>query len=164
MIERLIRTGDDGSLLLLRLVLGGVMLPHGAQKLLGWFGGGGVAGTLAWFRDQHGVPAALAMLVILAESLGALALVLGLGGRFMASGIAAVMLGTIWFVHASVGFFMNWSGTASGEGFEYHLLALAMAGCIIINGSGAFSLDRLLMRGLPSRRRSTACDAISCAH
>ena len=159
MIERLVHTAGDRGMLILRLALGGVMLPHGAQKMLGWFGGAGVSDTLGWFHDQHGVPAPLAMLVILAESLGALALLLGLAGRFMAFAIGLVMLGTIWFAHAQVGFFMNWGGGSGGEGYEYHLLAIGMVACIMINGSGALSLDRLVMRTLATR---PACDALPC--
>ena len=87
-----------------------------------------------------------AALVIAAESVGALALVLGLAGRVMAFGIGAVMVGAIATIHFSHGFFMNWYGTATGEGFEYHLLALTLAAIVLVSGSGRYSLDERLTR------------------
>jgi putative oxidoreductase len=62
----------------------------------------------------------------------------------MAFGIALVMLGAIFMVHLPNGFFMNWFGNQKGEGFEYHLLAIGLALVIMINGSGRYSVDRLL--------------------
>jgi putative oxidoreductase len=146
MFRKLIATTDDYALLVIRLVLGAVMLPHGLQKLLGWFGGYGFEATLGFFHSKLGVPTPLTVLVILAESLGALALVLGLVGRFMAFGIAATMVGAVAMVHGHNGFFMNWTGQQAGEGYEYHLLTLAMAAAVMIRGSGALSIDRLLQR------------------
>ena len=148
MIRKLIATQNDHVLTLVRVVLAAVMVPHGAQKLLGWWGGYGFDATVAYFNSALGIPKPLAVLVILAESLGAVALALGLFGRFMAFGIAATMAGAVAMVHGRVGFFMIWSGTQGGEGFEYHLLALAMAAAVIIRGSGALSLDRILQRRL----------------
>ena len=107
MFRKLIATTDDYALLVIRLVLGAVMLPHGLQKLLGWFGGYGFEATLGFFHSKLGVPTPLTMLVILAESLGALALMLGLLGRFSAFGVAATMVGAVLMVHGHNGFFMN---------------------------------------------------------
>lgn len=142
----LLRTDHDRVALLLRLALGLVILPHGAQKLLGWFGGHGFEGTMGYFTGALGIPAAVAFLVILAESAGALALVTGFLGRVSAAGIAAVMAGAVLTSHLQHGFFMNWSGQQAGEGFEYHLLAIAIAVALMVRGSGAWSLDRLLAR------------------
>lgn len=144
MLRRLVQTEDDAGMLIVRLVLGVVMFPHGAQKLLGWFGGNGYAGTMQFFTGQLGLPAAVAFLVILAESFGALSLILGFLGRAGAFGILCVMLGAIFMVHLQNGFFMNWYGSQKGEGFEYHLLAIGMALAVMIKGSGAFSVDRSL--------------------
>jgi putative oxidoreductase len=144
MWNRLLRTDADYATTLARLALGIVILPHGAQKLLGWFGGGGVSGTIGFFQSAWGIPAALTVLVIAAESFGALALIMGLAGRFAALGIAAVMTGAVLLQHASVGFFMNWTGTQAGEGFEFHLLAVGLALVVAIKGSGALSIDRVL--------------------
>ena len=144
MLRRLVQTEDDAGMLIVRLALGAVMFPHGAQKLLGWFGGNGFAGTMQFFTSQLGLPSAVAFLVILAESFGALALILGFLGRVGAFGILCVMLGAVFMVHLQNGFFMNWYGNQQGEGFEYHLLAIGMALAVLIKGSGALSVDRSL--------------------
>jgi putative oxidoreductase len=120
-----------------------VFIPHGSQKLLGLFGGYGFTGTMESFTS-NGMPAVLAFLIIMAESLGSLALLFGFFGRFMAFGIFMVMSGAILMVHLHNGFFMNWFGTQKGEGFEFHLLAIGLALVIIIKGSGKFSVDRFL--------------------
>jgi putative oxidoreductase len=143
MLRKLLSTSDDRVLLLLRLALGIVMFPHGAQKALGWYGGGGIDETIGFF-GQMGIPAFLTMLVIAAEFLGSILLVVGFLGRVAAFGIACVMIGAMIMVHIPNGFFMNWSGQQAGEGFEYHILALALAGVIIWRGSGAASIDRAL--------------------
>jgi putative oxidoreductase len=148
MLRRLVQTTDDLAPLVLRVALGGVVSAHGAQKLLGWFGGHGPAATTAMFEQAFGLPPALTWLVILSDSLGAVALVLGLLGRFMAAGVAAVMLGAMALVHGRWGFYMNWYGEPRGEGVEFHLLALAMAAVIVVQGSGRWSVDRLLTRRL----------------
>ncbi len=140
----LIQTRFDVSLLFARLALGAVMLPHGAQKLLGWFGGHGFDATMKHFTETMGIPAVLAFLVIAAESFGALGLVVGLLSRVAALGIGAVMAVAIT-VHRPNGFFMNWSGSLEGEGYEYHILALGLSLAVLIGGSGAFSLDRALL-------------------
>ena len=146
MFRKLIATSDDYAALVIRVVLGLVMLPHGMQKVFGWFGGYGFNATLGFFSSKLGIPTPLGVLVILAESLGALALVVGLLGRFSAFGVAATMVGAVAMVHGHNGFFMNWNGNQPGEGYEYHLLALAMAAAVMIRGSGALSIDRLLQR------------------
>jgi putative oxidoreductase len=137
-------TPHDWAATVARLVLGLVMFPHGAQKLLGWFGGYGFSGTMGFFTEKMGMPSALAAAVILIEFFGSLALVFGALGRLGALGITAIMIGAIATVHAHFGFFMNWYGTAPGEGFEYHLLALALAAVVLVRGSGALSVDRAL--------------------
>lgn len=146
MFSKLIGTSDDYGATLTRVVLGAVMFPHGAQKVLGWFGGYGFGPTLDAFTTQMGIPAPVALLVFAAEFLGGLALILGLLGRVAGFGVLAVMIGAVAMVHLPHGFFMNWSGAQGGEGYEYHLLAAAMAGVVMIKGSGAFSIDRLLSR------------------
>jgi putative oxidoreductase len=147
LLRRLLATGDDPVALGVRLTLGLVMLPHGLQKTLGLFGGYGFEGTMGFFTGTMHIPWPLALAAILAESLGALALVLGLFGRVAAFGIAANMAVAALTSHLANGFFMNWFGNQAGEGFEYHLLALALAGAVMVRGSGRWSLDRLLWRG-----------------
>jgi putative oxidoreductase len=150
LFDRLLATDRDRTLLFQRIVLGVVMFPHGAQKLLGWFGGYGFSGTMKFFTDTMHFPAPIAFLVIVAESIGAIGLVLGAGTRIAALGIAAVMLGAIVTTHASVGFFMNWFGALKGEGFEFHLLALALALPLVVRGGGLLSVDAGLLERLRS--------------
>lgn len=145
-MTRLIDTTDNKSLTILRLVLGSVMFAHGAQKMLGWFGGYGFSGTMGFFTQQLHIPAVLAFLAIAAEFFGGLGLIVGLFSRVAALGIGVTMIVAAAMSHLSNGFFMNWSGTQSGEGFEYHLLAIAIATAIVVRGAGAFSLDRALVR------------------
>ena len=143
-MKTLFQTYDSWSGLVLRVMLGIVMFPHGAQKLLGWFGGFGFAGTMGFFTEQMHIPAVLAFLVILAESIGAVGLVVGFLSRVAAFGVACVMVGAIWLVHWPNGFFMNWSGKQAGEGFEYHLLVIAISLALMIAGSGKWSVDRII--------------------
>jgi putative oxidoreductase len=133
-----------------RLSLGVVMLPHALQKTFGWFGGDGFTGTYGAFTQKMGIPGPLAFLVIAAELLGALGLILGVLTRVSAAAIIAVMLGAIVLVHLPNGFFMNWHGTQAGEGFEYHLLAIALGVVALLEGGGRASIDRALMRWRPA--------------
>lgn len=143
MLKKFFETENSVALLVARLALGIVFFPHGAQKLLGWFGGGGFSGTLDAFT-QEGMPWIVALLVILGESLGSVSLILGFASRFCAFGIGMIMLGAVFMVHAQFGFFMNWSGKQPGEGFEYHLLALGLALALVQGGGGKWSVDRVL--------------------
>lgn len=143
MFRKLLATNNDIILLVLRLTLGIVMFPHGAQKLLGWFGGGGFSATMQGMTGM-GLPSVIVFLVIVAESFGSLGLITGFLTRLSALGITAVMLGAILTVHSKVGFFMNWGGKQAGEGFEYHLLVIGIALVLMIRGGGAFSVDRAL--------------------
>ena len=140
MIQKLLATNDDALQLILRLTLGIVIFPHGAQKLLGWFGGGGFSATMQGMTSM-GLPAVIVFLVIVAESFGALGLIAGFLTRFSAFGISMVMLGAIFTVHAKVGFFMNWFGQQQGEGYEFHLLALGIALALMLRGGGKLSVD-----------------------
>lgn len=156
------RTNDSWLNLILRVTLGTVMFPHGAQKLLGWFGGHGFMGTMETFAQQLHIPPFLTFFVIMAESLGSLGLILGCLARLGAFGILCNMIGAIVLVHWPHGFFMNWFGTQTGEGFEYHLLAIAIAITIVISGGGKWSVDRLLVRS--SRRSQDALLSSSWKH
>ena len=150
--SRLFQTDDSYAPLFQRLMLAAVILPHGMQKLLGWFGGWGFDGTVTWFADALHVPAPIAMLVILSDFFGSLLLIAGAFTRVAAFGASATMLGAILMFHAPNGFFMNWSGAQAGEGFEFHLLALGLSLPLIWQGGGAWSLDRWLARWQPVQR------------
>jgi putative oxidoreductase len=144
-MKRLMGTSNDVALTILRVVLGVVFFAHGAQKMLGWFGGFGFHGTMGAFT-QMGMPAALAFLIICTEFFGGLGLIFGFLTRIAAFGVGCLMIGAIFMVHMPNGFFMNWMGSQKGEGIEYHLLVLAMAGALLLRGAGAFSLDRALAK------------------
>jgi putative oxidoreductase len=144
MFRRLVQTPDYHSLTLLRLGLGAIFFAHGAQKMLGLFGGYGYAATMNMFTQQLGIPEALALLAMLAEFLGGIGLILGLFGRIAAFGIFIDMLIAMSLVHLRNGFFMNWTGTQQGEGFEFHILAICAAVTIMSLGAGAWSFDRLI--------------------
>ncbi len=149
--RKLSATSDDAAPTVARLVLGAVLFPHGAQHALGWFGGYGFSGTLDWMAGTLGFPAPLAAIGIVTELLAPIALLFGLGGRVAAALLAAHMAFAA-STHLGNGFFMNWFGTlATGqEGFEYHILAMALAAVVVMAGSGRLSLDRRLTRA--SRR------------
>jgi putative oxidoreductase len=132
------------ALSILRLVLGIVFFAHGAQKTLGWFGGYGYSGTMGFFTHQMGIPAVFAFLAICAEFLGSLGLISGFLTRIAAFGIFCNMVVAVALVHFNNGFFMNWAGNQKGEGFEYHLLAAAVAVVLMIAGAGALSVDGAL--------------------
>jgi putative oxidoreductase len=144
-MKKIMNTSNDVAFTVLRLVLGVIFFAHGAQKLLGWFGGYGFQGTMGFF-EHMGMPAPVAFLIICTEFFGGLGLIVGLLSRIAALGIGVEMIGAIFLVHLPNGFFMNWAGTQKGEGFEYHLLAIAAAAVLLLRGSGAFSLDRTLSK------------------
>lgn len=141
MWKKLIATGDGWSPLVLRAALGTMILPHGAQKLLGWFGGPGPGATMEYLIGTLGIPALLAAAVIVVEFFGGLALLAGVLGRLSALSVGAVLTGAAVTVHAQYGFFMNWTGARAGEGWEFHLLAVAMALALVLEGSGRWSVD-----------------------
>ena len=117
--------------------------------MLGWFGGYGFAGTLSALSTS-GMPIPLALFVILTEFFGSVALICGAFARVASGAIALLMVGAIAMVHAQVGFYMNWFGQQKGEGFEYHLLAIALAVAVLVRGAGSFSIDGLLSKS-PAR-------------
>ena len=143
MRARLFATPDDYVLTLLRLVLGLTFFLHGCQLMLGWFGGHGFSGTMAFFESM-GIPAPFAALAIFGQFFGGMGLLVGLLARVAAFGIIVTMAVAVVKVHLPVGFFMNWSGAQHGEGYEYHLLAIAIGVAILVRGAGALSVDRVI--------------------
>jgi putative oxidoreductase len=137
----LFASGSDWTGLILRLTLGLIIFPHGAQKLLGWFGGYGFSGTMNFFTHTVHLPWLIGLMVILIEFFGSLFLISGLGSRIWAFAMIVLMLGIIFSSHVQNGFFMNWSGSQAGEGYEYHLLVIGLSLALMLNGSGRLSLD-----------------------
>jgi putative oxidoreductase len=135
--------------LLIRVVLGVIFFAHGAQKVLGWWGGSGFAATLKMFTDQ-GIPAPLAILIMGGELFGGLGLIVGCLTRLAAAGVAAIMLGALLLVHLQYGFFMNWFNEPNrGHGIETVLAYLTMAVSIVLTGPGMLAVD-----GAFTRRRA----------
>jgi putative oxidoreductase len=140
----LFQTDESWAGLILRFTLGLVMYPHGAQKLLGWYGGFGFSGTMDFFTGTMHLPWLIAFLVIIGESVGSIALLAGLLTRFTAVSLAVIMLGAITMVHWPNGFFMNWFGKQAGEGYEYHLLVIGISLTLLITGAGKWSVDKVI--------------------
>jgi putative oxidoreductase len=146
LLRVLTQTNNDIACLILRVLLAVVFFAHGAQKVLGWFGGRGLEATMAYFTKVHHLPVELAVLPIAAEFLGSIGLFLGLLTRVAAFAIAVDMAVAVYLVHLKFGFFVNWSGKQPGEGFEFHILVFAIALALMIKGSGSWSVDRLISR------------------
>lgn len=148
MLKRWMKTDDSWATRILSLTAGIVIFPHGTQKVLGWFGGGGFSATLEGMQQHFGLPAVIVVLVMTAEFLGGLGLIFGFLGRPAAFGVASVMVGAVFLGgHLQNGFFMNWTGQQAGEGFQFHLLMVGICLAVLLRGSGPASIDRALSRG-----------------
>jgi putative oxidoreductase len=152
-MKKLLQTSNDTQLLVLRLALGAVIFPHGAQKMLGWFNGFGFDASMAFFTDKMGLPAILGFLAIAAEFFGALGLITGTLTRVAALGVGITML-VAGFTLRENGFFMNWFGNQKGEGIEFFILAVAMAVPLVVKGAGAYSVDGWLSRFTAQEKRT----------
>lgn len=146
MKEQLFKTTDSYAPFAIRITLGLVVFPHGAQKLFGWFGGYGFSGTMSFFTETVGLPWVIGLLVIILESIGAIAFILGAATRLMAACYIVLALGIIFTSHLQYGFFMNWFGNQQGEGYEFFLLWIGMAVSLVITGSGKYSIDKDLIK------------------
>ncbi len=144
-LRSFVATGDSFAPTFLRLALGVMLFPHGAQKLLGWFGGFGFSGSMGYFTGTVGVPWLVGFLVILGEFFGPLLLILGLGTRFVAVSLTLIMIGAAWQLRGN-GFFMNWFGNQKGEGVELFILAVGIALALVIFGGGKWSIDAAINR------------------
>jgi putative oxidoreductase len=147
MIPELLRTDNDYVYLFLRVIAGIIIFPYGMQKLFGWFddlgGGIGIKGSMKNLKAK-GIPAVIGWLVIIGQSLGSIALIIGCLGRVAAAGNFIIFMGAL-IVHAPDGWTLNWLGKKKGEGIEYFVLLLSVLLIIIIKGSGAISVDRWLL-------------------
>ena len=142
MLRIIVKTNDNPALLFIRLALGIVMFPHGAQKVFGWFGGSGFEKTIQIFTTNMNFPLWIPILLMIIEFVGSLGLIFGFLTRLCALGIGTSMAVCAFMNHLQNGFFINWFGQQKGEGFEYHILVVGIALALIIGGGGLFSLDK----------------------
>jgi putative oxidoreductase len=145
-MKKIFATNENSSATIIRIVLGLILFPHGAQKLLGWFGGYGFDGTMGFLTGSVGLPWIIGFLVIIIEFFGALALIFGFATRIVSIGLIALFAGIVFTGHLDHGFFMNWSGQQKGEGYEYHLLVIGMALSLLVSGAGKWSADYAIQR------------------
>lgn len=146
LFKKLITTHPNWGFSIARLTLGLVIFPHGAQKLLGSFGGYGYSATIEMFTTQMGLQSIVAFSVIMIEFFGSISLILGLFSRFWVLSLIGMFLGIIFTTQLEHGFFMNWFGNKAGEGFEYSLLVIGLALTILVNGSGKWSIDSIISK------------------
>ena len=141
MKNKIFRTNNDWTGLVTRLTIGLILFPHGAQKMLGIFGGYGFSGTMGFFTGTMHLPWLIGFLVIIIEFIGSLSLIAGFASRLWSVLVIIEMVGAAITTHLNNGFFMNWTGTQKGEGYEFHLLIIGLALATLIDGSGKFSAD-----------------------
>jgi len=146
LVQQLLKTHPNIGFSIARLTLGIVIFPHGAQKLLGLFGGYGFTATMESFTTQMGLPSLIAFSIIMIEFFGSISLMLGLFSRFWALSLIGMFIGIIYMTQLEHGFFMNWFGNQAGEGYEYSILIIGLALTIIVNGSGKWSIDSLISK------------------
>ena len=145
-MKKIFQTNESIASTIIRIVLGLILFPHGAQKMLGWFGGYGFNGTMGFLTGTAGLPWIMAFLVIAIEFFGAIALIVGFATRIVAVGIISLFTGIIATSHLQNGFFMNWYGNLKGEGYEFHLLIIGMAIALLVSGAGKWSVDYVLQK------------------
>lgn len=152
-MNKIIATNPNNSLAFIaRVALGLTIFPHGAQKLLGWFGGYGFTGTMGYFTGQVHLPYIIGLLFIVIEFFGSLFLIFGFLTRLAAVGFLGIYLGAIIVVHAANGFFMNWNlEPGKGEGWEYFILLFGLALIALIAGGGKASVDAALTKKSSAR-------------
>lgn len=139
MLNKILRTDAGIAALILRVPVGLILAAHGAQKLFGWFGGNGLAGTAGWMSSIGIEPGYLmAILAGSAEFFGGLALILGLLTRPAAVAAAFTMLVAIFSVHISNGLF------AANNGYEYALTLMVALIALAVQGGGQLSVDQAL--------------------
>jgi len=149
MFQRIITTTNEWHWTLIRLAAGIMIFPHGLQKAFGLWGGRGLSAQLEYFQHHDHIPLVFAFLAIMAELLGGIGLITGFLSRIAAFGLLCNMTIGPFVSNVQYGMFLNWSGKQKGEGFEFHILAAAMALTIVARGAGMLSIDRLLMKKSP---------------
>lgn len=140
-IQVVLSTRAGYGLTLLRIFVGLIFAAHGSQKLFGWFGGGGLAGTAQWMESIGLAPGTLmALLSGGTEFFGGLALIIGLLARPAALGLSFTLLVAIFSVHIHNGLFM------ANNGYEFALALLGGTLAVLIEGAGKLSFDRAIAR------------------
>lgn len=146
MKNKIFNTNNDFTGLITRLTLGLILFPHGAQKMLGMFGGYGFSGTMNFFTGTLHLPWIIGFFVILIEFVGALSFIAGFASRIWSALTIILFIGIVYTSHLDNGFFMNWFGNQKGEGYEYHLLIIGLCLATLINGSGKYSVDKMISK------------------
>ena len=144
--NNILKAQNDWIGFIVRLTVGLVLLPHGAQSMLGLFGGYGFNGTLDFLTTQMGLPWIVAFSVPIIEFIGSISLIIGFASRLWSIAITFLFIGIIFTTQLENGFFMNWHGTLNGEGFEYSLLVIGTSIAMLINGSGRYSVDNRILK------------------
>ena len=144
MKNKIFNTNNDLTGLIIRLTLGLILFPHGAQKMLGIFGGYGFSGTMNFFTGTLNLPWIIGFFVIIIEFVGALSFIAGFASRIWSALTIILFIGIIFTSHLDNGFFMNWFGNQKGEGYEYHLLIIGLSLATLVNGSAKYSADKLI--------------------
>jgi len=146
MKQKIFSTNNDWTGVIIRLTIGLILFPHGAQKMLGIFGGFGFTGTMNFFTSNLHLPWLIGFLVIIIEFVGSISLIAGIASRVWSIAIIILMTGIIFTSHIQNGFFINWFGNQKGEGYEYHLLLIGLSLAMLVNGSGKYSLDKIVSK------------------
>ena len=146
MKNKIFSTNNNFTGLITRLTLGLILFPHGAQKMLGIFGGYGFNGTMGYFTGTLHLPWIIGFLVIIIEFVGAFSFIAGFASRIWSASTIILFIGIIFTSHFDNGFFMNWFGNQKGEGYEYHLLIIGLSLATLVNGSGKYSADNLIIQ------------------
>jgi putative oxidoreductase len=144
-LKKLIYTHPDAAAMMARIGLGLFILPHGAQKVLGWWGGQGIDATVTMMGQNLNIPAFFAYLAIAAEFLGGIGLILGFLSRVAAFGVGVVLAVAAMMVHWPIGFFSGQAGT----GWELHWLGFVLALIVMVRGGGLASIDLALSHPEP---------------
>ena len=145
-MQLIFRTNNDWTGVIIRLTTGLILFPHGAQKMLGLFGGPGFSGEMDFLTGTVHLSWLIAIGVIVIEFIGPLSFIVGFASRVWAVLTIILMLGIIVSSHLDNGFFMNWFGNQKGEGYEYHLLVIGLCLATLYNGSGKLSIDTSLQK------------------
>lgn len=145
-MKRILATNPNSTAAFIaRLFPAIVVFPHGAQKLLGWFGGNGFSASMNGLTGHADLPWIIALLVVIIEFFGPLFLALGFLTRVAAFAIGAEFIGIVIKAHIHNGFFMNWGQELNkGEGLEFFILLFGLVIIALILGGGRASVDAAL--------------------